>query len=606
MNTKQSVNAKRITALYARLSRDDDLQGESNSITNQKQILENYATQYGFNNTVIFQDDGYSGVNFDRPGWKKLLAEVEAGNVANVIVKDLSRLGRNYLEVGYFTEVVFRKFDVRFISISNNIDSENQESGEFAPFLNIMAEWYSRDASRKLKTVWNTRGNAGKRLTKAPIYGYRKDPTDHSKWLIDEPAAAVVRRIFQMNLDGMGYYQIARKLSEEKIEKPSYHFVQNNMVGVRPSVKEFHDPYNWNGGTIRAMLEKEEYLGRTVNFRTSKPNFKDKKFINNPKEDWKIFEGTHPAIIDDNTFATVQRLRGTPRRVDSLGEANPLTGLVFCADCQAKMYNSRQAKEFYDEHRHGKIYKHKTANFYSCSTFDLARSSFGNKCSKHFIRTEVIRELVLDIIQRMSAYVRENKSEFIEKLRAETAIRQDESAKSHKQQFAKNERRIAELDLLFRKTYEDRTLGVLNDERFTQLSEQYENEQSDLRQQNIILQTELNAFIEDGEKSERFIELVNRYGEITELTAIILNEFINRIYVHEAGKNEWGERTQKVVIHFNLIGEFELPTEPEVPLTDEEIAAKKKLMRKREQQREANKRWYAKKKAEQSALAEQK
>jgi hypothetical protein len=252
--------------------------------------------------------------------------------------------------------------------------------------------------------------------------------------------------------------------------------------------------------------------------------------------------------------------------------------------------------------RHGKVNKHKTANFYSCSTFDLAKSAFGNKCSKHFIRTEVIRELVLDIIQRMSAYVRENKSEFIEKLRAETAIRQDESAKSHRHQLDKNQRRIVELDLLFRKTYEDRTLGVLSDERFSQLSEQYENEQSDLRQQNITLQTELNAFTEDGEKSERFIELVNRYGEITDLTTPILNEFINHIYVHEADKNEWGERTQKVVIHFNLIGEFELPCEPEVPLADEGIAAKKKLMKKREKQREANRRWYAKKKVEQTAL----
>jgi DNA invertase Pin-like site-specific DNA recombinase len=307
---KEVVVNTKATILYARLSRDNGEDSVSNSIQNQRDLLQKYAEEHNHKPYRFLQDDGWSGTVWNRPGWQKLLAEVESGNVANVIVKDLSRLGRNYLEVGYFTEVVFRKFDVRFISISNSIDSENQESGEFAPFLNIMAEWYSRDASRKLKTVWNTRGNAGKRLTKAPIYGYKKDPNDRREWVVDEPAAAVVRRIFQMNLDGMGYYQIARVLTEEKIEKPSYYFVQNNMVGDRPSVKEFPDPYNWNGGTIRAMLEKEEYLGRTVNFRTSKPNFKDKKFVNNPKEDWKIFEGTHPAIIDENTFTTVQKLRG--------------------------------------------------------------------------------------------------------------------------------------------------------------------------------------------------------------------------------------------------------------------------------------------------------
>ena len=325
-NTKQT----KITALYARLSRDDDLQGESNSITNQKQILENYASKNGFANTVVFQDDGYSGVNFERPAWKNLLAEVESGNVANVIVKDMSRVGRNYLEVGYFTEVVFRKFGVRFIAISNNIDSANSESGEFAPFLNIMAEWYSRDASRKLKTVWNTRGNDGKRLTHNAIYGYKKDPNDKSKWIIDEPAAEVVRRIFQMSLNGMGYYQIARVLTEEKIEKPSYYFVQNNMVGKKPSSREFADPYNWNGGTIRLMLAKPEYIGNTVNFRTFKENFKDRQSKWNPQEDWKTFKGTHPAIIDVETFNTVQRLHGTPRRVDNRGESNPLTGIVFC------------------------------------------------------------------------------------------------------------------------------------------------------------------------------------------------------------------------------------------------------------------------------------
>jgi DNA invertase Pin-like site-specific DNA recombinase len=589
---KQTANNTKITALYERLSRDDDLQGESNSITNQKQILENYAAKEGYTNIRHFQDDGYSGVNFDRPAWKRLLEEIEAGNVAVVIVKDMSRIGRDYLQVGFYTEVFFRQKGVRFIAISNNIDSADKESGEFAPFLNIMSEWYARDTSRKIKTVAHARGNEGKPLSYNAIYGYKKDPDDKHKWLIDEPAAEVVRRIFQMSLNGMGAYQIARKLTEKKVEKPSYYFAKNN---AKSGNRELSDPYTWNGGTIKAMLVKPEYIGHTVNFRTCKESYKDKNSKWNPKESWKTFPNTHEPLIDEQTFNTVQKLQGTPRRADTIGEANPLTGLVFCADCGAKMYNSRRGQEYYTERRNGKEYQHKTADFYSCSTYDLARSAFKEKCTKHFIRTVVIRELVLDIIQRMSAYVREHKTEFVNKIREETAIRQEETVRTYKKQLTKNEHRITELDLLFQRIYEDNATGKISDERFMQLSGVYESEQSELKQQNKHLQTEIDAFYTDSEKSDKFIELVNRYGEITELTTPLLNEFINKIIVHEADKSS-GERVQKVVIHFNLIGEFELPHE-EKPLTPEEQEAHEKWLKKKAYQREANRRWYAKQKA---------
>ena len=594
MNNKKQATNNKITALYERLSRDDDLQGESNSITNQKQILENYAAKNGFTNIRHFQDDGYSGVNFERPGWKQLVAEVEAGNVANVIVKDMSRVGRDYLQVGFYTEVLFKKCGVRFIAISNNIDSTNSESTEFAPFLNLMAEWYSRDASRKIKTVAHARGNEGKPLSYNAIYGYKKDPNDKSKWLIDPEAAAVVKRIFQMVINGMGAYQIAKQLTEEKIEKPSYYFVKNNKVGKKPSSRDLSEPYTWNGGTIKTMLIKPEYIGHTVNFRTNKESYKEKSFTWNAKEDWKIFQNQHEPIIDEQTFNTVQKLMKTPRRVDSCGEANPLTGLLFCADCGAKMYNTRSSKEYVPEYRFDKVYQHKTADFYSCSTFDLAKAGFKEKCSKHFIRSAVIRELVLDIIQQISLYVRENQDEFVRKIREETAIRQEETAKAHKKQLDKNRRRIAELDTLFRKVYEDNATEKLSDERFTQLSILYEDEQSELKQQCFVLQSEIDDYNADSENSEKFIKLVNRYSEITELTTPMLNEFINKIIVHEADKSS-GERVQKVVIHFNLIGNFDLPQE-EIILTPEEIEAQEKRRLRLQRQREANKRWYAKQK----------
>jgi len=592
MNNTNRQTAK-LTALYSRLSRDDELDGTSNSILNQRQILEDYAAKNGFANIRHFQDDGYSGSNFDRPGWKDLIVEVQAGNVGVCLVKDMSRVGRDYLQVGFYTEVLFRQKGVRFIAVSNGIDSANIESSEFAPFLNIMSEWYAKDTSRKIKTVAHAKGNDGKPLSYSAIYGYMKSPNDKNVWLVDEYPATIVRRIFQMAMDGMGLNQIARQLSEEKVEKPSYYYAKNRMVGSKPSSRDLSEPYAWNDGTISAILSKPEYTGHTVNFRTYKESYKDKNFKWNPKENWKIFPNTHEAIIEQEVFDTVQRLRGTPRRVDSIGEGNPLTGLVFCADCGAKMYNSRQSKEYYDERRFGKVYKHKTTDFYTCSANVLGQDRFKRVCSQHFIRTVVIRELVLDTIRDVSGYVRENESEFVAKIRETSIVKQTETAKSHRKQLAKNERRIMELDNLFRKVYEDNTAGKLSDERYEQLSGAYEQEQGELKHQNIGLQSELEAFNADSVKADRFIEIVKRYTEFGELTNAMLNEFVEKILVHEADKTT-GERVQQVEIHFNFIGNFYVPKE-EIPLTPEEIEKQEKRLQKLVKQREANRRWYAKK-----------
>ena len=598
-NYRQTVNngVKGITALYSRLSREDSLDGQSLSIQNQRQILEEYASKQGFSNFHHFQDDGISGTTFDREGWNSLIAEVEAGNVNCCIVKDMSRLGRDHIQVGMYMEL-FRRSGVRFIAISNNIDSINPESLEFAPFINIMSEWFARDTSRKIKAVAHARGNAGKPLSYAAIYGYRKSPEDKHKWIIDEPAAQIVRRIFQMTMDGMGPTQIARQLTEEKVENPSYHYAMNCMVGDKSSSRDLSEPYQWRGTTIAAMLKKPEYCGHVVNFRTYKESYKDKQSKWNPKENWKIFHDVHEPIIDQETFDTVQRLRGTPRRIDTIGEANPLTGIVFCADCGAKMYNSRQAKEYYEENRFGRIYKHKNVDFYNCSTHNLGRAAFktDTTCSSHFIRTVVIRELVLDAIRRISEFVQTNEAEFVEKIREASAIRQEETAKVHKKQLMKNQRRIAELDKLFQKIYEDNANGKLSDERYNQLSTTYEQEQADLKLQTSEMQVKLDAWNEDNLKADRFIDIVRRYTKFDELTTPMLNEFVHKILVHEADKST-GERVQNVDIHFNFIGNFIIPIET-IPLTAEELEAQEQRRAKRAKQREYNRKWYAKKKAE--------
>ncbi|MCL2034227.1 MAG: recombinase family protein [Oscillospiraceae bacterium] len=598
---RQPLSMPKITALYSRLSRDDELSGESNSITNQKMMLENYANAHGFSSIAHYIDDGYSGTNFQRPDWNRLLADIEAGKVGAIIVKDMSRVGRDYLQVGIYTEITFREHGVRFIAISNNIDSNNRESAEFAPFLNIMAEWYARDTSRKIKAAAHTKGNSGRHMTNAPIYGYKRSPEDKNLWQIDEPAAMVVRRIYQMAMDGMGPYQITRELSAANVERPSYYFATNRMVGDKPSARDLSTPYTWNIKTVTDILSKPEYAGHTVNFRTSRESYKSRKSKKNPRDEWKIFPDTHDAIIEQETFDTVQRLRRTPRRLDSIGEANPFTGLVFCADCGAKMYNNRRSAEYYIDRSSGEMKNKKFADHYTCSTHKLGAQKFMKSCSSHFIRTAALRELVLGAIERVSGYASEKEDEFIAKVLEAATVKQAETAKNHEKQLAKNKARVAELDALFRKTYEDNATGKLSDKRFTQLSAEYEREQEMLDAQNDILQTELDNFRACNMKVDSFIGLVRRYTSFEELTAQMLNEYIKKIVVYEPDRSS-GERVQDVEIYFNFIGKFELPeTEP----TPEELAAHEKRIQKLIKQREANKRYYQKKKAERERLKQQ-
>jgi DNA invertase Pin-like site-specific DNA recombinase len=578
-------NQTKITALYSRLSRDDELAGESNSITTQKCILEDYAVKNGFTNIRHFTDDGFSGVNFSRPAWKEMIAEIEAGNVGLVLAKDMSRVGRDYLQTGFYTEVFFREKGVRFIAIANNIDSANSESGEFAPFLNIMSEWYARDNSRKLKAAFRSKGQSGRRMTNKAVYGYLKDPQDKTKWIVDTSVAHIIRRIFQMTIEGIGPGKIATILKAERIESPGYHMAQIG-VGDHQWNNEKHR-YEWSSSTVTKILEKAEYAGHTVNLKTAKENFKDKKITWKPKDEWLIFENTHEAIVEQGVWETAQKCRTVKRRTSSLGEANPLTGILHCADCGRRMYNHRCNSCMTKDNRYNDrpIFK-KGRDAYCCSTYQIHR----DECTMHFINTESVKSLILETIRRVSGFARNNEAEFMKMIREESALRQNEAAKNHKRQISINEKRIAELDTLFRKTYEDFSAGRLNEKRFEQLSGSFETEQAELEQQTATLKTELEQFDADSFRADKFIELARRYTDFSELTAPLLHEFVEKVIVHEADKSS-GKREQQVDIYLNFIGQFDVPDEAEQETEDEDKRAmwreykrKERAKKKQEQQ----------------------
>lgn len=454
----------KITALYERLSRDDDLTGDSNSIINQKKLLEDYAREHGFTNCVHFTDDGWSGANFERPNWKRMIAGIESGEIGYVLVKDLSRVGRDYLQVGFYTEVMFKERDVRFIAIANGVDSDKRESSEFAPFLNIMNEWYVRDSSRKITSVLRARGMSGKHTNSHCIYGYKKDPNDKDHWIIDEEAAEVVRRIYRMALESKGPYEIARILALEKVERPSYYLAQRG-VGKHQSNFNPAERYTWRGGTVADILSKPEYMGHTVNFRTYKESYKDKRSRTTPKEDLVIFENTQEAIIDKETWERVQSLRKTIRRTDTIGAANPLTGLMFCADCGAKMYNHRGGAGLARDwagRPNGR--KRPERDEYNCSRYDLGNQHYDRYCTTHLIRTAVVNELLLEAIKEVCDYALNNEAAFMEQVCSASSERQAKAAKAIRQRKQRSEKRADELSRLIRKLYEDNVNGRLSDE----------------------------------------------------------------------------------------------------------------------------------------------
>ena len=563
----------KITALYERLSRDDELTGDSNSIINQKKYLEGYAQQQGYGNVVHYTDDGYSGGNFDRPAWKRLVADIEAGKVAHVIVKDMSRIGRDYLQTGFYTEIMFREHGVHFVAIANSVDSNDQNSNEFAPFLNIMNEWYLRDLSRKQRTAIRVKGESGKPTTNCAIYGYRKDPENKHHWLIDEEAAAVVRRIFRLTIEGNGPYEIARILFDDHVETPAVYFGKQNK-GVWKSKEEFPNPYNWSGFIVGKILSKPEYMGHTVNFRSHKESYKDKTSVPNPQEEWLIFEDTHEAIVDKETWELAKKKKKTPKRIDTIGEANPLTGLLYCADCGEKMYNHRSK---------GNAEKgNYPSDFFDCSAYTLAHQKRTTACCGHYITTKALRTLILETIRTASTFAIANQDEFMEKVRSASQIRQAEAAKETKRKLNKDRKRITELDNIIKKLYESFAVGRISDERFDSLLAEYEAEQKSLVASVGDAEQRLSCFEEDTDRAAQFLTLAKKYTDFSELTTPMINEFIDKILVHAPEKID-GDRVQEVEIYLKFIGRFDLP-EPE--LTLEEAKRQEQLHRHRIKSRE--------------------
>lgn len=582
-----------ITALYERLSRDDELQGESNSISHQKQMLEDYARNNGLSNTIHFTDDGISGTRFDRPGFLSMMEEVEAGRVDCIIIKDMSRLGRDYLKVGQIMEVLRQK-GVRLIAINDSVDSFKGDD-DFTPFRNIMNEWYARDTSKKIKSVFKAKGTAGKHMTGQVPYGYLWADEKREQWVIDEEAAAVVRRIFAMTMAGYGPYQIAKILSDDKIEIPALHMARHGE-GVNKT-KTFKDPYGWGSSTIVHLLKKREYLGHTVNFKTQK-HFKDKKSHYVDESEWIIFENTHEAIIDPDTFDNVQRIRSNVRRYpDGWGEAHPLTGLMYCADCGGKMYVHRT--------NNGKRIAQ-----YTCSQY--TKVPCGTLCTtQHRINADVVMTLVSDLLRAIAEYSHNDRAEFVRAVQEAQTAQQDNAISKKRKRLALAQRRAGELEKLMCKIYEDNALGKLPDARYAALDEQYAKEQEELSGEIQELEKAVSGYEKSKKSAEKFIALIDKYQNFDTLTTTMLNEFVEKILVHERDRKGSIETTQEVEIYFNFVGRYVPPHFGEIKLSPEEQEALRKkeerknrlhenyLRRKANgKQREYEERTKAKKKAE--------
>ena len=468
---RKKAKSQGITALYERLSRDDENAGDSNSIVHQKQMLEEYAEKNGFTNIIHYTDDGWSGASFDRPAWNKLVDGVKNGDISTVIVKDLSRVGRDHLQVGFFTEVLFQEKEVRFIAIGNSIDSNYSESSEFAPFLNIMNEWYVRDTSKKIRSVIKAKGSSGKaHTTNVCIYGYRKDPENPDHWLVDPEAAAVVKRIFQMTIEGKGPYQIAGILRKDKVERPSYYLSERGW-GNNKTVYDRDNPYGWCGTTVAEIIGRKEYAGYTVNFKTYTKSYKDKHIKLTPPDQRTYFAGTQEAIVDLETWEICQKLRQTSRRINSsIGEANPFTGLVYCAECGALLYNHRErkprVKEYFTKNGERHFQIEEPMDSYHCSTYTLSRQRYGvdrKKCTMHSIRTKNLKKIVLTVIKETCEYVSLNEQEFMQIVNKTSEENNEISKETVKKRVERSEKRLSELDRLIRRIYEDNVTGRLSD-----------------------------------------------------------------------------------------------------------------------------------------------
>ena len=573
-----AVKKIKYTALYERLSRDDEMQGESNSIVNQKRYLEEYAQAQGFKNIRHFTDDGYSGTNFKRPGFQKMIAAIEAGEIDVVCVKDLSRFGRDYLKVGFYTEIMFPEKGVRFIAINNSVDSANPTENDFTPFLNIMNEWYAKDTSNKIRTIFRSRMQDGKRCSGAIPYGYRRDPEDKNHLLIDEEAAKVVRRIYQMVIDGMGSQAIANQLTADNVLIPSAYLEQSEHGESRNH--SYHDPCRWNCTAVSYILDKQEYMGHTVLGKTICENFKTKKRRKARPDELIIFENTHEPIIDAETWHLVQKLRRRTRRKLANGSySHRLSGLVYCADCGKRLsYSSPQSQHRPD----GKTYDADSS--FRCPTY---KSMYG-ECTMHYIKSSTLDKLVDEAVRKIARYVLRNEQAFLEQVRVLTSADQKHTQSEDKKELVNIKKRIAELDNYIKRLYEGNASGKIPDRQFEKLMAQYDSEQQELEDRVKEIEVSIHEIQQESENGQQFVRLVQKYRDLTEIDQTALNEFIDKVVVHEATGGRTADRSQQIDIYFNFIGQFMVEDTEEELLMQEQEAQRLADLKERERKDRRN------------------
>ena len=530
-----------ITALYPRLSHEDELSGESNSISNQKRILETYARQNGFTNLRWYTDDGYSGANFQRPGFQAMLADIEAGKVGTVIVKDMSRLGRNYLQVGMYTEMIFPQKNVRFIAINDGVDSAQGEN-DFAPLRNIFNEWLVRDTSKKIKAVKRSKGMSGKPVTSKPVYGYLMDGDEN--FIIDEEAAPVVRQIYSLCLAGNGPTKIARMLTEQQIPTPGT--LEYRRTG---SARRYHPGYEckWATNTVAHILENREYTGCLVNFKTEKVSYKLKHSVENPPEKQAVFENHHEPVIDRETWERVQELRKQRKRPNRYDEVGLFSGILFCADCGSVMYQQRYQTD------------KRKQDCYICGSYKKRTRD----CTAHFIRTDLLTAGVTENLRKITSYAAKHEARFMKLLVEQNEDGGRRRNAARKKELETAQKRISELSAIFKRLYEDSVTGRISDERFSELSADYEAEQKELKERVAGLQEELSKAQEATENAEKFMNVVRRHTSFEELTPTLLREFVEKIVIHESvaldGKRRGKLRRQEIEIYYSFVGKVELP-----------------------------------------------
>ena len=554
MNNRQSQ--EKITAIYCRLSRDDDLAGDSNSIIHQKDMLTRYARERDFPNVSVYSDDGWSGTNFERPDWKRLISDIEAGKVGIVLVKDLSRVGRDYLRVGFYTEVTFPQNGVRFIAVNNGVDSANQSENDFTPFLNIMNEWYARDISKKRRISNKIKGNAGEPMGQPP-YGYIKDPNDPKHWIVDDEAAQVVRRVYSMTLEGFGTEQIATQLEKDGVLTPRVYWLTKGIK--RPGKGKQQPPTKWNSSTITKILSLQEYCGDILNFKTYSKSYKNKKRIDNDRENWVVFQNVHEAIIERAVYEQVQQKRGKIRkRRTNNGEHNMFSGLLVCADCGSNLH-------FHFNQGNPEI------KYFNCSNY---KGNRGTCTSTHYVRVDFLEEVVLGEIRRLTKFASLYEDEFVKAVIGHSQQAEQADRKLKEKELRTLLARDEELDGLFERIYEDNVSGKLSDDRFAKMSRRYEEEQKELAEKIKKIRSEIEKQSSRSMTTDMFIGLVRKYTRARELTPRMLNELVEKIEVFNAEKID-GVWEQRLRIHYNCVGTIEIPTVLPLPIPEVSVNTRK-------------------------------